>query len=217
MRERAIRRGTFDDVEALATALARAFRADPIFEWLFPDPRGRAAGTVRFFAWTLRRISLPLGEVWCTPDAQAAALWAPPGRWRLPFLAQMRLFPSAMGVFGTRTVPIALGFNRLEALHAQPRHWYLYFIGTDPTQQGQGYGDALMRPMLARADEEGLGTYLEASTAGVVPYYRRFGFEVTGRFALRGGPTWWLMWREPLPVVPVSNETGRLGATPTPT
>ena len=38
---------------------------------------------------------------------------------------------------------------------------------------------------------------LEASTAAVVPYYRRFGFEVTGEFSLPKGPTWWLMWREP--------------------
>jgi ribosomal protein S18 acetylase RimI-like enzyme len=193
----AIRRATPDDVDRLAPALGRAFLQDPIFTWLFPDPRRRATDAVRFFAWTLRRVSLPLGEVWCTPEREAAALWAPPNRWRLSLAAQARLLPSAMALFGARTIPIAWGFNQLEARHPQREHWYLYFIGTDPAHQRQGHGDALMRPMLERADADRLGTYLEASTAAVVPYYRRFGFEVTGEFSLRRGPTWWLMWREP--------------------
>jgi GNAT superfamily N-acetyltransferase len=184
-------------VPALAAALSRAFAGDPIMAWLFRDPRERAGGAARFFEWTLTRISLPLGEVWCTPDRSAAALWAPPGRWRISLRRQAGLFPSVVGLFGLRSASIAVGFNRLESHHPHEPHWYLYFIGTDPACQRRGYGDALMWPMVARADADGLGMYLEASTAGVVPYYERFGFTVTREFSLRGGPTWWLMWRRP--------------------
>lgn len=199
-----IRRATTDDVDVLAGALGRAFVGDPIMEWLFPDAGARPRGAERFFAWTLRRISLPLGEVWCTAERQAAALWAPPGRWHVSLPQQARLFPSVLGLFGTRSLKVAVGFNRLEAHHPREPHWYLYFVGAHPAHQRRGHGDALIRPILARADAEGLGMYLEASTEAVVPYYERFGFTVTRVLSRRGGPTWSLMWRRP-------RATGRRG------
>jgi GNAT superfamily N-acetyltransferase len=70
-------------------------------------------------------------------------------------------------------------------------------LGTDPAAQGQGVGAALLAPILARCDAEGIPAYLESSKDRNVPYYQRFGFEVTGEIQLRGGPKVWPMWRTP--------------------
>jgi len=49
-----------------------------------------------------------------------------------------------------------------------------------------------------RVDAEHAPAYLESSKADNVPYYQRFGFEVTGEIVLpNGGPTLWPMWRAP--------------------
>ena len=69
-------------------------------------------------------------------------------------------------------------------------------IGTDPTVRGKGYGPLLMHSRLDRCDAEHAPAYLEASKPDLVPYYQRFGFEVSGEIKLpRGGPTMWPMWR----------------------
>ncbi len=53
-----------------------------------------------------------------------------------------------------------------------------------------------MHSRLDRCDEENAPAYLEASKPELVPYYSRFGFEVTAQIKLpNGGPTMWPMWR----------------------
>jgi hypothetical protein len=54
----------------------------------------------------------------------------------------------------------------------------------------------LMRSGLDRCDAEHAPAYLESSKPENVPYYTRFGFEVTGEIPLPdGGPTLIPMWR----------------------
>ena len=83
-------------------------------------------------------------------------------------------------------------------LHPERPHWYLSGIGTDPPAQGSGVGSALMRAQMARCDAAGEAAYLESSKERNVPFYERHGFRVTGELTVPGGgPTLWLMWRNP--------------------
>jgi ribosomal protein S18 acetylase RimI-like enzyme len=193
-----IRRATPSDLPALSETLADALQDDPVISWLFPSEHDRRQRAKQFFMWTLSRTSMPLGEVWMDEECQAAALWAPPDRWRLSPRDQVGLLPSAAALFKGRTPRILVGFNKVEARHPKdPPHWYLYFIGTQTARQGHGFGGALLSHMLARCDEEGTPAYLEASTQRVVPFYARHGFHEIERFALPNGPDWSLMWRDP--------------------
>jgi hypothetical protein len=55
-----------------------------------------------------------------------------------------------------------------------------------------------MGPILERGDAEGVPAYLESSKERNIPYYQRYGFEVTVELRLpKGGPLVWSMWREP--------------------
>jgi hypothetical protein len=38
--------------------------------------------------------------------------------------------------------------------------------------------------------------YLETQRESNIPYYRRFGFELTDEISLHDSPPLWLMWRE---------------------
>ena len=70
-------------------------------------------------------------------------------------------------------------------------------IGTDLTVRGKGFGQLLMHSRLDRCDAEHAPAYLEASKPDLVPYYQRFGFEVTAEIKLPSrGPSMWQMWRE---------------------
>jgi predicted N-acetyltransferase YhbS len=82
--------------------------------------------------------------------------------------------------------------------HPEEPHWYLAVVGSDPDVRGGGFGQALMRSRLERCDAEGAPAYLESSKESNVPYYLRFGFQVTGELTIPdGGPTMWQMWRRP--------------------
>ena len=86
----------------------------------------------------------------------------------------------------------------MEAAHpTEPEHWYLAILGTDPKHQGQGIGSALIKAVTDRCDEQGMAAYLESSKPENVPFYARHGFEVTEEKTFDGGPSVWLMWRDP--------------------
>ena len=185
----------------LAGTLARAFADDPVIGWLFPDAATRAVRTERLFRIYLRD-TMRVGEVYTTPELNAASMWKPPGRWKLENAALARQLPALIQAFGRR-IPALLEFEKkVETPHPQEPHWYLAVIGTDPVAQGNGIGAALMREVLDRCDRDGEAAYLESSKPDNVPYYERFGFTVTGEVTLgKGGDgaTLWFMWRDPRP------------------
>jgi GNAT superfamily N-acetyltransferase len=189
------------DVPELSRALGRAFYDDPVSVWIMPDDEARAARQRRFFAAIARHHHLAGGGVEVAGEGSAigaAALWDPPGRWKQSAREQLMMLPSFISGFG---LSVATGrrlgqlLDQMKQNHPEEPHWYLAVIGSDPSVRGKGYGQALMQSRLDRVDAEHAPAYLESSKYENVPYYERFGFEVTGEIVVPGGPTLWPMWR----------------------
>jgi GNAT superfamily N-acetyltransferase len=190
---------TTKDRAALGQTLARAFWDDPVWRWLFPDESTSNKRLDLTFRAYLRD-AMNVGTVLTTPDRQAAALWKPPGHWKLSNLALVKAAPELLRAFGTRLFASLEIQRAVESQHPRDPHWYLSVLGTAPAAQGKGAGGALIRQITDRCDRAGLPAYLESSKEANVPYYQRFGFEVTGETQLgTDGPTIWFMWREPQP------------------
>ena len=85
----------------------------------------------------------------------------------------------------------------MEDSHPHHPHLYLWFAGVHATRQGQGWGGRLLASRLARADEEVVPAYLEATSERNRGLYERHGFEVIGELSVDGSPTMWQMWRDP--------------------
>jgi ribosomal protein S18 acetylase RimI-like enzyme len=192
------------DISELSHALGRAFYDDPVSIWIMPNDKSRAAHLRKFFATVTRHHHLAGGGAEVATDGStigAAALWDPPGRWKQSARAQLMMLPSFILGFGPRlTTGRKLGalLEQMKQQHPEEPHWYLAVIGSDTSVRGKGYGQALMRSRLDRVDAEHAPAYLESSKAENVPYYQRFGFEVTGEIVMpNGGPTLWPMWRPP--------------------
>lgn len=186
------------DVPALSRVLARAFFDDPVWMWMLPDARVRAKRcAIAFAALTRHRYLAGGGVELASRDSaiRAAALWEPPGH-RTSRRQDMAMMPGMVRAFRSR---IGVGREVSETLqrsHPSEPHWYLALIGSDPAARGVGNARALMRSRLDRCDMEGAPAYLEATKRDTVPYYERFGFEVTGEIAIpNGGPSLWPMWR----------------------
>jgi len=198
-----VRLATTADVAPLADALAEAFASDPVWRWLVPDDRrwARRAGAV--FAYEVEA-RLAQGHVYTSDDRAGAALWTPPGRrrggWR-GWLAQVPAAPAAAALVGRDGSRRGLALQaEMKRLHPRQDHWYLAMLGTRPADQGRGVGTAALAPVLARADLDGVGAYLESSNPDNEAFYGRHGFETTGHLTAAGSPPLALMWRAPRPV-----------------
>ncbi len=188
-------------LDKATNTLERAFLPDPMFAWIFPDPRVRSQSLQRLNRVPLE-YGLRYGHVTQADNGLAVAVWIPPGR---------SVTMGRMVRCGMLTVPFRLGFgpfakfmgasetmDRIHKKHVPEPHWYLMVVGVDPDLQGRGLGTALVKEGLARADQASCPCYLETSDERNLVFYERLGFRVLETAALGdGGPRGWGMRREP--------------------
>jgi ribosomal protein S18 acetylase RimI-like enzyme len=192
------RRAVLEDVPALAAMLTRAFLDDPVAAWSCRPEALRPRVLERFNAARLRHL-IAEREVWTTPELSAVALWAPPKRWKTTPRQDLEIALSSLHPRLLWRMPlVGWGLFGLERRHPHsPPHWYLAVLGTDPAAQGQGLGSAVLAPVLAQCDSDGVAAFLESSKERNIDFYARHGFRVTEELSLPRGPRLWAMWREP--------------------
>lgn len=196
-----VRTARRSDIPALGQVLGLAFADDPVISWLLPHDASRVRRAAIMFTTLARHDRIDHGGIDVAIDDSGtmvgAAVWAPPGY--DSDSDNLRALPGLVRAFRGRLIAAGRMAEVMAAAHPHdPPHWYLAFIGTLPTTRGKGYGKALLDSRLDRCDAEGSPAYLESSKPGNIPYYERFGFEVTGEIdATQGGPLLWPMWRDP--------------------
>lgn len=198
MAESAIRVASKADIEALGAVLGAAFDDDPVINWFVRQDERRSASITALFREVTRHAYLGDGETYLATDdagaGLAAAVWRPPGVAEPPPIAALeQVFDAITDEAGRQRL------NELGALmDPSERHRYLFAIGVQPAAQGGGMGSRIIRTVLDRCDEDGVPAYLENSKERNLPFYERHGFRAMERAELPGGgPSMWLMWREP--------------------
>jgi ribosomal protein S18 acetylase RimI-like enzyme len=191
----------FDDAGVVA---ARAFHHDPFFEFLSPRAVQRARGLALFcrsYVSVLGDAGYVLGARRSDGRLVGVAAWVKPGRYPLPVGAQVRQGGGSFRALATRPRALVDGTKYLlaiEKVHPHEKIWYLQLLVVDPSVQRLGIGAMLQSPGLQRADEDGLGCYLETQNFDNLAYYRRFGYELAEELRpVKNGPPLWTMRRQP--------------------
>jgi GNAT superfamily N-acetyltransferase len=184
------------------TAL-RAFAADPLIRWFFPDDATYESQAGALFG-TLFDLRVDGGEVRCTDDVAAVAMWDRPGDHPKGQPHADRVWEEGTAVF---TPDEHARFEHLGAEIASHKvdvpTWYLGILATQPDWQAQGLGSAVLGPVLELADADGLPSSLLTATPENVAFYRRHGFTVHAEADVPGlpgeaaGPHVWTLRREP--------------------
>jgi ribosomal protein S18 acetylase RimI-like enzyme len=195
------------DAAAAGAVLAQAFVNDPMHTGLFPNEEQRARQVPKLYAM-LARASVRGQFAWGIGDPLAAvAIWTTPtsgdlGVWQFLRAGALGLIVPLMAAF-PRMLPLFREAARIHEQALPEPHVYLQVLATRPESQGQGFGAALLRRVLATADAEGLPAWLETMTPGNVPLYEHFGFAVAGsRTFPNTGLTLWGMRRPASPQSP---------------
>jgi ribosomal protein S18 acetylase RimI-like enzyme len=183
---------TADEGQAVAV-LALAFSTDPAARWTWPDPQQYLLHFPKIVQ-ALGANAFAHQSAYYVDGYVGAALWLPPevapDEDALNTLLQSTGSPSAQK-------DLAAVFEEMARYHPPEPHWYLPFIGIDPSQQGKGYGAALMKHGLVPCDRDHKLAYLESSNPKNIPLYERHGFELLGTIQVGASPPIFPMLRKP--------------------
>jgi GNAT superfamily N-acetyltransferase len=182
--------------------LARAFADDPTLIRFVTEPRRRAEILRAMFRMVVSHAVIK-GEVYAVSSRlEGIAVWLPSGAPEIGFWTAVRggglrlLFKGGWEFMRQMKQDEDLARELRRRLAPAP-HWYLAVLGVDPQFQGKGCASRLLRPMLARLDEEKLPAYLETPVEGYVPLYQHFGFRLLQEATMPGsGTKMWVMLRQ---------------------
>ena len=181
---------TFDE-RPVIDVVAQAFSSDPVVRWVWPDSQSYAThfpGFVQVFGGR----AFAQKSAYFVDGYVGAALWLPPGtspdEEALGSLVQRTVAEQRQAdLFGV--------LEEMDCYHPSEPHWYLPLIGVDPSQQGRGYGTALMQHALIQCDRNQTLAYLEATSIKSISFYQRHGFELLGTIQVGTSPSLFPMLR----------------------
>jgi ribosomal protein S18 acetylase RimI-like enzyme len=195
-----IRKAVLADVPQVAISMAKAFDNDAFVNYLVHQDKKRFDRIVQLFITGLTKLSIPFGEVLTVDNCSGCAIWIPSANVTLGLLQQLALIPDILKISafsGLMRMVKCLG--ELDKVHPKQKHYYLFFVGVDPSAQKQGLGHALLNPILEKCDKEGIGAYLENTNDANQAFYESNGFKVI--FDIKVGvdaPVLRAMWRDPV-------------------
>ena len=160
--------------------LSRAFAEDPIITHYLSN-----SGLPPFFRAVLEEM-FPAEHVYaarCDGNLVGVAAWMPPDppdsdRAEQAIAERYRQVVEEM--FPEESRQLFAGFGALEQFHPGDPHWYLAFVGIEPSIQSRGVGRALLAPVLKIADESKASCYLETPFPQTHAFYQRLGFKRNG-------------------------------------
>ncbi len=188
-----IRTATIADQKYIIPSLVLAFSNDPAVRWMYPDP----FQYLTYFPHFVRIFggkAFELSTAYASDGYSGAALWFSPG---VDPDIELTIGILQESVFESDRTDVFAVLEQMGEYHPKEPHWYLPMIGVEPTQQGKGYGSALMQHVLAQCDRDRFPAYLEASKPANVAFYQRHGFEVLSTIQVGASPPIFPMVRYP--------------------
>jgi ribosomal protein S18 acetylase RimI-like enzyme len=184
---------TASDEAPIIDVLVRANWADPAARWVWPDSQ-QFLLHFRSFVRAFGGRAFAHGSAYYVDGYAGAALWLPPNvhpdEDMLIALLQRTVSEQIQKDF----FPV---LEQMGRYHPSEPHWYLPLMGVDPSQQGKGFGSALLQHILIQFDRDNMLAYLESSNPRNIPFYKRHGFELLGSIQIGTSPSIAPMLRRP--------------------
>jgi GNAT superfamily N-acetyltransferase len=184
---------------AAADLLAAAFMDDPGWCAVGPRNRGRRFKMLRRFfrahARVARRWGGPIYGAYDGQGPVGALIAFGEGRFPPPPQSLLIEAPGMIAAGPGTTIRALRGQAALEAGHPKEPHAFVSMLGVHPASQRTGAGRALLGRVIEEAEEREVPVYLDTANPDNLPYYRSFGFELTGQGDLPRGATIWYLLR----------------------
>jgi hypothetical protein len=187
--------------QSLVGVLSRSLFDEPYFSYMVPDENERRS-VLPTFLNSVIGASHAHGESYTTPAFEGGAVWIRPDH-AATFQQSVRtslretnftLSRSSL----RRSIRLSTQLETVRQELARFPYWHLIALGLDPANERLISRDALLQPVLARADSDGDYCYLETLQERSLSFYRQQGFRIEGCGRIsESGPRFWAMIRAP--------------------
>jgi ribosomal protein S18 acetylase RimI-like enzyme len=119
------------------------------------------------------------GDVFISDDRNGCALIVIPDKKKTTLKSVLLDVKLALSVIGLSNLKKAVTReSSIKKVHPESPIYYLWFIGVEPSQQGNGVGSKLLNEVIQQGLSENRIICLETSTLKNIPWYEKFGFEI---------------------------------------
>ena len=171
-------RAGYSDKRKVVDVLSKSFGDNKSVNYIIKQDRKRDQRIRKLMEYSFDICHL-FGNTFLSENKEGCALIVMPDKKRTTaksILLDLKLALSVIGLSNIKKV-----MNResiINKLHPKTPFYYLWFIGVEPADQGNGIGTKLMNDVINEAKINHRPIYLETSTLKNIPWYEKFGFIV---------------------------------------
>lgn len=166
------------DKTRIIEILCQSFQNDPQINYILGSNGNKNKKLLRLMAYSFE-FGLANGKVEISEDKNSVAIWKSSNSKKM----SINLFYESILFFFTFGWS---GIKRISAMEKKIAAFYpyktifnyLWILGTNPNEQGKGYGTAILSKAINKFEQDKVPLYLETSTDSNLKYYQRKRFEL---------------------------------------
>lgn len=170
-------RATSSDKELVAEILIRSFVDNKSINYIIKQDEKREQRLKHLMEYSFDICNL-FGDVFVSDDRKACALIVVPDRKKVTVKSILLDIKMVFSVTGLSNIKKAISReSAIQKIHPSVPLYYLWFIGVEPSQQGNGIGSKLLNEIIQKGLSENRTICLETSTLKNIPWYEKHGFK----------------------------------------
>jgi GNAT superfamily N-acetyltransferase len=166
------------DKTRIIEILCQSFQNDPQINYILGSNGNKNKKLMRLMAYSFE-FGLANGKVEISEDKNSVAIWKSSNskKMTINLFYESILFFFTFGWSGIKR--ISAMEKKIAAFYPDKTIFnYLWILGTNPNEQGKGYGTAILSKAINNFEQNKVPIYLETCTDFNLKYYQRKGFEL---------------------------------------
>ncbi len=173
-----MRRADYTDKDFVVNILANSFAENKSVNYIIKQDRYKHRRIEELMKYSFRLCS-KFGKTYVSSNKQACALVIFPDKKKTTIKSILWDIQFILKAIGIGNIRKALQReSKIKKCHPAIPFTYLWFIGTEPSEQGNGVGTALIKQIISDSDNLNRPICLETSTIENIPWYKKFGFTI---------------------------------------
>ncbi len=170
-------RAEYKDKNRIIDILTSSFDDNKSVNYILKQDQNRVRRIRTLMAYSFD-ICRMFGDVFLSDDKNGCALVLMPDKKKTTFRSISLDAKLAISAIGLSNIKKAMSREAaINKIHPEGLIYYLWFIGVDQTQQGNGVGSKLLDSIIKEGLSQKRTICLETSTLKNIPWYEKFGFK----------------------------------------